>query len=194
MGVLLLGLVLFLGAHSVRIVAEPWRARTIERVGEKAWKGAYTLVSLAGFALLLWGFGLARQAPALLWTPPVWTRHLAALLMLPALVLLVAAYVPRNQIKARLHHPMVLGVKVWAFGHLVANQWLHEAVLFGAFLIWALLSYRAAQARDRAAAAAYAAGQWPMTLLTLVVGVLVWAALAFWLHEPLFGVRPFGGA
>lgn len=193
MTLLILGLLLFLGVHSVRIVAEPWRAQGIARLGPNGWKGVYSLVSLAGFALIVWGFGLARQQPTLLWVPPIWTRHLAALLMLPALILLVAAYVPRNQIKARLHHPMVLGVKVWAFGHLIANQMLAEWLLFGGFLLWAVLDYRAAKARDRAAGTVYPAGTLAMTLVTVVVGTAAWAAFAFWLHGPLFGVRPFGG-
>jgi uncharacterized membrane protein len=193
MTVLILGLLLFLGVHSARVFAEPWRARTIQRLGPNGWKGLYSVASLAGFVLIVYGFGLARQAPTLLWVPPVWTRHLSALLMLPALILLVAAYVPGNQIKGRLHHPMVLGVKVWAFGHLIANQMLHELILFGAFLVWAVLSYRAAKARDRAAGTAYPAGSVAMTIVALVAGTLAWAAFAFWLHGPLFGVRPFGG-
>ena len=193
MTMLVLGLLIFLGVHSVRIVAEPWRAQTVQRLGPNAWKGAYSVLSLAGFVLLVWGFGLARQQPVLLWVPPVWTRHLAALAMLPALVLLVAAYVPGNGIKARLHHPMLLGTKTWALAHLIANQALHEALLFGAFLLWAVLDYRAAKARDRAAGTAYPAGRPGRTVLTLVLGGAAWAAFAFWAHAPLFGVRPFGG-
>lgn len=192
MTVLILGLVLFLGAHSVRVFAEPWRQRTIASAGEGAWKGVYSVVSLVGLGLVVWGFGLARADPTLLWVPPIWTRHLAALLVLVALVLLVAAYVPRNGIKARLHHPMVLGVKVWALAHLVSNQFLHEVVLFGAFLLWAVLSFRAARGRDRAAGTVYPPGSLAMTLVTVVVGVAVWAAFAFWAHRALFGVAPFG--
>jgi uncharacterized membrane protein len=193
MTLMILGLLIFLGAHSVRVFAEPWRTRTVQRIGPNAWKGAYSVLSIVGFVLIVYGFGLARQAPTLLWVPPVWTRHLAALLVLPALILLVAAYVPGNQIKGRLHHPMVLGVKTWALSHLIANQMLHEFIMFGAFLVWAVLSYRAARARDRAAGTVYPAGSLAMTGVTVVVGVAAWAAFAFWLHGPLFGVRPFGG-
>lgn len=192
MTVLLLGLVLFLGVHSVRIVAEPWRTGMVARLGANGWKGAYTLVSLVGFALIVWGFGLARQQPVLLWVPPVWTRHLAALLTWPAFVLLVAAYVPGNGIKARLHHPMILGVKTWALAHLIANQMLAELVLFGAFLLWSVLDYRAARARDRAAGTVYPPGSAAMTVVTVVVGALAWAVFAFWAHGALFGVKPFG--
>ena len=118
---LLLGLVVFLGVHSVRIFAEDWRNQTRARLGEAAWKGLYSLVSLAGLALLIWGFGQARQQPVQLWNPPTGMRHLASVLMLASFVLLAASYVPGNRIKARLHHPMVLGVKFWALAHLLAS-------------------------------------------------------------------------
>lgn len=192
MTALILGLLLFLGVHSVRIVAEGWRRRTIARVGEGPWKGVYTLLSLAGLALIVWGFGQARANPTVLWAPPVWTRHLAALLMLVSLVLLAAAYVPGNQLKARLHHPMVLGVKVWALAHLLANNTLADLLLFGGFLTWAVLNFRAARQRDRATGAVYAAGTPGATGVAVAAGVAAWAVLAFWAHGWLFGVRPFG--
>ena len=192
MTAVILGLLLFLGVHSVRIVAEGWRRRTIARVGEGPWKGVYTLLSLAGLALIVWGFGQARANPTVLWAPPVWTRHLAALLMLVSLVLLAAAYVPGNQLKARLHHPMVLGVKVWALAHLLANNTLADLLLFGGFLTWAVLNFRAARQRDRATGAVYAAGTPGATGVAVAAGVAAWAVLAFWAHGWLFGVRPFG--
>src|SRR5512145_3162250 len=99
MTLLILGLVLFLGVHSTRIVADGWRSATIARLGEKPWKGLYSLLSIAGFVLLVIGYGAARQAPVVLYAPPAWARHLAALLTVPAFVLVVAAYVPGNAIK-----------------------------------------------------------------------------------------------
>ena len=192
MSVLILGLVIFLGVHSTRIVADGWRSATIAGRGEMAWKGLYSLLSIAGFVLIVWGFGLARQQPVLLWNPPVWTRHLAALLLLPAFVLLTAAYVPGNAIKAKVHHPMVLGVKTWALAHLIANRWLAGAVLFASFLVWAVFSFRAARARDRAAGTVYAPGRLVPTLVTVVVGLVLWAVFAMWAHGWLIGVRPFG--
>jgi uncharacterized membrane protein len=192
MTMLVLGLVLFLGVHSVRIVAEGWRGRVIGRLGEGPWKGLYSLVSIVGFVLLVWGYGLARQQPVVLWTPPRGMAHLAALLTLVSFVLLAAAYVPRNQIKARLHHPMVLGVKVWALAHLLANGNLADVVLFGAFLLWAVLSFRAARQRDRAAATVYPAGTAAGTAAAVAVGLVAWAAFAFWAHERLIGVGPLG--
>jgi len=192
MGLLLLGLLIFLSVHSVRIVAEDWRSATIARIGPARWKGLYSLLSLLGFALIVWGYGLARQQPIALWDPPLWTRHLASLLTLASFVLLAAAYVPGNGIKARVHHPMVLGVKVWALAHLLANGTLADAVLFGAFLVWSVLDFRAARGRDRAAGTRYPVGTTPATLAALAGGVVAWAVFAFWAHGWLIGVRPFG--
>jgi len=193
MSALILGLLMFLGMHSTRIFAEGWRSQVIARRGEGAWKGLYTVVSLVGFGLIIWGYGQARLAPQVLWASPVWTRHLASLLVLVALVLLAAAYVPGNAIKSRLHHPMVLGVKVWALAHLLANNTVADLLLFGGFLVWAVLDFRSARQRDRAAGTVYRAGRAGATVLTVGLGVLLWAVFAFWLHTLLFGVRPFGG-
>ena len=181
MGILVLGLVLFLGVHSVRIVADGWRTQTLARVGEMPWKGLYSLVSAVGLALIVWGYGLARQQPVMLWVPPIGMRHAAALLTLIAFVLLAAAYVPRNAIKARLHHPMVLGVKVWALAHLLSNGNLADVLLFGSFLLWAVLSFRAARQRDRALGTSYPSGTLAGTGITVVLGGVAWAAFAFWL-------------
>ncbi|MBL8328023.1 MAG: NnrU family protein [Rubrivivax sp.] len=193
MTMLILGLILFLGVHSVRIVGEGWRSQQIARLGANGWKGAYTLVSAAGLALIIWGYGLARQEPVVLWQPlPAFVRHIAALLSLLAFVLLAAAYVPRNGIKARLHHPMVLGVKTWALAHLVSNHTLADLLLFGGFLVWSVFSFRAARQRDRAQGTAYPAGTVLATVLTVVIGVVLWAAFAMWLHGAWIGVKPFG--
>jgi uncharacterized membrane protein len=192
MTLLILGLILFLGTHSVRIFAEDWRGRQVARLGEQRWKGIYSLVSLAGFVFLVWGYGMARAEPVLLWNPPVWTRHLAALLTIPAFILLVAAYVPGTRIKAAVKHPMVLGVKVWAFSHLIANGTLADVLLFGSFLVWAVVDYRSARGRDRAAGTRYVAGPISRDILAVVIGLVAWAAFAMWLHGLLIGVRPFG--
>lgn len=191
MTLLILGLVLFLGVHSTRIVAEGWRTRFVAQRGEMAWKGIYALLSIAGFVLILWGYGQARLQPVMLWGSPTWTRHLAALLTVPAFIFLVAAYVPGNAIKAMLKHPMVLGVKVWALAHLLANNTLADALLFGGFLVWAVFSYRAARGRDRANGTVYAPGRALPTVITVVVGLAAWAFFAFWAHAAWFGVRPF---
>ncbi|EGJ09438.1 MULTISPECIES: NnrU family protein [Rubrivivax] len=187
---LILGLVLFLAAHSVRIYGEDWRTRLRARLGENGFKGLYSVLSLVGLVLIVRGYGEARLDPVALWTPMLWTRHLASLLVLVAFILNFAAYVPGNQIKAKLHHPMVLGVKVWAFAHLIANHTLADLVLFGSFLVWAVLDYRAARQRDSRAGTVYAPGRLSMTLVTVAVGVAGWAVFAFWAHAWLFGVRP----
>jgi uncharacterized membrane protein len=192
MTALILGLVVFLGIHSTRIVAEGPRQAFIAQRGANAWKGLYTVISLAGFALLVWGYGQARQQPVVLWTSTTWLRHVAALLTLLSLILLAAAYVPGNGIKARVHHPMTVGVKVWAFAHLIANNTLADLLLFGGFLAWSIATFAAARRRDRANGITYAAGTVSGTAITVVVGVVAWIVFALWLHGPLIGVRPFG--
>jgi uncharacterized membrane protein len=192
MTLLILGLVIFLGAHSTRIFAESWRGAQIARLGPNGWKGLYSVVSIVGFVLLVWGYGIARQEPVPLWTPSIGLRHLGSLLTLVSFVFLAAAYVPRNAIKARLHHPMTLGVKVWALSHLLAHHTLADVLLFGGFLVWAVLCFRAARARDRAAGTVYPAGTAAGTAITVAVGLGAWMVFAMWLHGPLIGVRPFG--
>jgi uncharacterized membrane protein len=189
---LLLGLVIFLGSHSVRIFAEPWRGARIAAMGLNAWKGVYSIVAIAGFVLIVWGYGVARGAPVILYSPPVWTKHVAALLTIPAFILLAAAYVPGTRIKRAVGHPMIAGVKAWAFAHLLANGTLADVVLFGAFLVWAIVDYIAARRRDRAAGTVYVVGPITRDVAAVVVGLVAWAAFAFWLHAVLIGVRPFG--
>jgi len=192
MTVLVLGLLLFLAAHSVRIFADDWRSRQITNLGEAKWKVLFSIVSAVGFVLIVWGYGLARTDPVHLWNPPIWTRHLAALLTIPAFVLLAAAYVPGTRIKAAVGHPMVAGVKIWAFSHLVANGTLADLLLFGAFLAWAVADFASARRRDRAAGRTYPAGPLSRDGAAIVVGLAAWAAFAFYLHAALIGVRPFG--
>ena len=192
MSYLILGLIIFLGVHSVRIVADEWRTQTCARLGALPWKTIYSLVSLLGFGLLVWGFGLARQQPVQLWNPPVGMRHLASLLTLISFVLLVAAYVPGNGIKARLHHPMVLAVKVWALAHLLANGNLAHVLLFGSFLVWSIFDFSVARKRDRVAGVRYPDGTAGATGISIALGIGLWAAFALWLHGLLIGVRPMG--
>ena len=187
---LVAGLVVFLGLHSLRIVADGWRAALVSQMGAGAFKGAYSVLSLVGFFLIIYGFGVARETPVVLWMPPVGMRHATSLLTLIAFVLLVAAYVPGNGIKARVHHPMVLGVKTWALAHLLANGQLVHLLLFGGFLLWAVADDASLRARDRQAGKTYAAGTLGRTVLTVVLGVLAWAVFAFKLHGWLIGIRP----
>jgi uncharacterized membrane protein len=186
---LALGLALFLGIHLTRAVAPAWRDAQIARLGEKGWKGLYTLVSLVGFGLILWGFSQARQQPVVLWPRIPGMNHATAALMLVATTLMAAAYVPRNHLKAKLQHPMTLSVKVWAFAHLIANNTLADAMLFGSFLVWSILVFRAARRRP---APAPAPGSVAGTAATVVVGVALWAVFAFWAHAAWLGIAPLG--
>ncbi len=193
MTLLLLGIVLFLGTHSVRIFADDWRARRVATMGANGWKGVYSLLSIAGFVLIVYGYAAARTEPTLLYGPPLWTRVVATLLVLPAFILLLAAYVPGTRIKRAVGHPMVAGVKIWAFAHLISNGMLHDVILFGSFLAWAVANYIAARRRDRAAGTVYVTGPVWRDLIAVGVGVFAWFAFAKWLHLPLIGVSPFGG-
>ena len=193
MTLLVIGLVLFLGAHSVRIFAEGWRTARIAQMGPNGWKAAYGVVSLVGFVLICYGYGLSRQAPIDLFNPPVWTRHLAALITLPAFVLLVAGQIPGTYIKQAVKHPMVLGTKAWAFAHLIANGRLADVVLFGAFLVWAILDFKAARGRDKALGLTYPAKGVVRDIAAVVIGIVAWAAFAMYFHAAWIGVRPFGG-
>ena len=128
----------------------------------------------------------------MLWSPPFWTHYVAAVLTLIAFVLVVAAYVPRTRIKSKLHHPMVLGVKVWAFAHLISNGTLADVVLFGSFLVWAIADFAASRRRDRIAGTVYPPGTATKDAVAVVVGVVAWAVFAFWLHGWWIGVKPLG--
>ena len=192
MSILVLGLILFLGVHSLRIFAGDWRQAQIARVGEQTWKGVYSLVSAIGLGLIILGYGMARVDSPVLWSAPVWTRHLTALLTLPAFILLVAAYLPGTHIKAAVGHPMVAGVKIWALAHLLANSKLSAVTLFAAFLIWAVLDFISARRRDRAAGRVYPARGWSRDVAAIVTGVVAWALFALYGHAWLIGVRPFG--
>jgi uncharacterized membrane protein len=188
MWMLISGLLLFLGAHSLRIVAEPWRLRCIARLGVLKWRALYSLVSLAGLLLLLQGYGDARVASAQLFQAPAWSGALASALMLPALILLAATYVPGTRIKALIAHPMLAAVMLWSLTHLLANGRLADVLLFGAFLAWSVADFVAARARDRRSPVTASAGPWWRDALAIGVGFVAWAALLSGLHGWLTGV------
>lgn len=193
MTVLVLGLLLFLGVHSVRALAPGLRDAGIRRLGAGGWRIAYSLISIAGFVLIIYGYGLARAAdPQLLWLPPAWLRHPSALLTLPAFILVVAAYVPGNHFKAWIGHPMLAGVKLWALAHLLASGWLHSMIVFVAFLVWAVVAFARARRRDRLAGVVQPPGRWLPTMTAIAVGTGLWAGFALYLHARWIGVAPFG--
>jgi len=190
---LLLGLILFLGVHSLRALSPGLRDAGLARLGVGGWKGVYSLLSIAGFVLIVIGYGEARENPVLLWMPPVWLRHVVALFTLPAFVLLVAAYVPNNHFRARLGHPMLLAVKLWALGHLLAVGWLHGIALMAAFLAWSVIAFAAARRRDRAAGlVSTPPASVPMSALCVILGAGAWGLFALHLHARWIGVAPFG--
>lgn len=190
--ILLLGLAIFLGNHSVRLVAPGWREAFIAQYGDKTWKLLYSLFSIAGLVLIVYGYGLSRTNPVFVWNPPLATRHVAALLVLLAFILLAAASIKGNHFKQKLGHPMYAGVKLWAFAHLIANGRLGDIVLFGAFLAWAILGFSINRRRDRLAGVVPVAATGRQTAITVVAGTVAWAIFTFWLHRLLIGVPPIG--
>lgn len=189
MALLIAGLVLFLGMHFTGILADEWRQGVIRKRGAGTWKLLYSAVSLAGFILIIIGYGAARAEPVLLWSAPVWARHLAMPLTLIAFILLAATYVPQNRIKARLGHPMLAAVKIWALAHLLANGTLADVLLFGSFLVWAIAGFAVLRRRDRSQGVTRTGGI-KGDVITLITGVVAWAIFAMVLHVALIGVSP----
>jgi uncharacterized membrane protein len=194
MTLLLLGLFLFLGTHSVRIFANDWANAQIKKRGQGFWKISYTLLSLVGFLLIIKGYAQAQEFRVLVWSPPFWAGHLTALLTLLSFILLASSKRPNNLIYAALKHPMIIAVKVWALGHLLANGSLAGIVLFGSFLIWATLDFRSARQRDSLAihsdVDSAPIANWRGTLPAIFIGLFSWGFFAFYLHRILIGVQP----
>jgi len=186
---LIAGLLLFFGVHSIAIVAPAWRDAMAARLGDAPWKALYSIVSVIGFVMLVHGYGLARADPQVLYTPPTWMRHVAALLMLPVFPLLLATYLP-GRIKAAVQHPMLTATKAWALSHLLVNGNLADVLLFGAFLAWAVadrvaVGRRAMPRRIRAAA--------PSRLndvIAVIGGLALYVVMVVWAHQRFFGVAP----
>lgn len=191
MVLLVLGLVIFFGLHSTRIVSEPFRANAIARLGDGLWKGLYSLASLVGFVLIVWGFGHARYDAPQLWSPPVGMRHLNLLLMLVSLILLGGYVFKRSHIAVAVHHPMIWAVLVWSLGHLLANGSLADVLLFGAFFVWSVADLASSYGRDRRNGAVYPAPDIRATAGAVIVGLVFYGLLLGGLHQWLFGVSPF---
>lgn len=192
MTVLILGLVVFIGVHSIRMVAAPWRDAQIARFGIAAWRAAFGALSLAGIVLTIYGYGLARRSAVFVWSPPFWAPHVTALLTVIAFVFVVASYVRGNHIRRALGHPLLYGIVLWAFAHLLANGTLNDIVLFGALLVWSVALLIASTRRDRDAGVVQPRGVMSRDVLAVAIGVVAWAIFAFYLHGPLIGVRPLG--
>lgn len=189
MALLILGLVLFLGMHSSSIVAESFRNRMAAK-SELLWKAVYGIVSLVGIVLIVKGYASARLDPVLLYVPPVWLKHVAALLLLPVFVLFFAPYLP-GRIKTATKHPQLVAVKLWAIAHLLVNGTLADVILFGSFLAWAVIDRISLKRRaERPVPAAPRKGVNDVLLVFLGLGV--YAIFVLWLHQAWFGVAPFG--
>jgi uncharacterized membrane protein len=191
MTILILGLILFLGIHSIRIFADPWRTIQTEKMGEQKWKGFCSLLALIGFILIIYGYGQSSPSYTI-WSPPLWTWHITAALTLIAFILLAAAQVPKNGIKAKVKDPMVLGVKTWALAHLISNGSLAGMILFGSFLVWAILDFKSCRRRRSNSLSVPADRSLMMTIATYAIGITAWFIFAIYIHQILFGISPFG--
>jgi uncharacterized membrane protein len=185
MTLLIAGLVLFLGAHTLTTLREV-RATAMGRIGEGPYKGLYSLASAAGLVLIVWGFGRYRNGGYIeVWDPPAWLHPVALVLMWFSFVALAAAYSPAGRIKGTLRHPMLAGVKAWALAHLLVNGDLGSILLFGAFLAWAV--YDRIAVKRRGDAGAPRMGFTGGDAIALLVGSVAYAAM-FWLHPWIIGV------
>ena len=188
--IMILGLALFIGVH-VLVSLRDQRARLIAQWGEGPYKIGFSLLSALGLALIVYGFGLYRQAGYIdVWSPPAWTRHIAVALMLPAVICLVAAYV-RGNIKRTLKHPMLVAIKLWALAHLITNGDLGSIILFGSFLGWAVYDRISLKHRTDPGAPPFPTGGWRNDAIAVVVGIVVYLALGFTFHPIVIGVPAF---
>ena len=189
--VMIAGLLLFFGVHMLTTQRD-LRARLIASWGEGGYKAFYALVSLAGLALIIWGFAHYRATGWIeVWTPPKALKHLTAALMLPAVILVVASYI-RGHIYTRLKHPMLAGVKLWAAAHLIANGDLGGIILFGAFLGWAVFDRISLKHRTDPGGPPIPVGGWGNDLIAVAVGIVAYLALAFAFHPVVIGVPVVG--
>jgi len=190
MTLLVLGLVLFLGIHSLRIAGDAPRAAMLSRLGEGPYKGLYSVLSLAGLVLIGQGYGAALAASGMAWVPPTGLRHLTLLLVPISFVLVVSAYAPAGRIKRLARHPMVLGIALWSLGHLLANGETANVVLFGAFLLWAVADYAASLRRAPQPVSGPPSAKGDAA--AVIVGGALALAFIFGLHQWLIGVSPLG--
>lgn len=191
LSIMIAGLALFVGGH-VFVTFREARGAAIARLGEGPYKLAFSVVAAIGILLIAYGFGLYRStAWTDLWYPPAWTRHLAAALILPAMVLIVAAYLP-GRIKAAAKHPMLAGVKLWAAAHLISNGDLGSVILFGSLLAWAVYDRIAVKRRATAPVSPAPAG-WRNDILAVVGGIVLYLALGLVFHPLVVGVPAFSG-
>ncbi|MHA1517715.1 MAG: NnrU family protein [Alphaproteobacteria bacterium] len=184
MALLIIGIIVFLGIHLLPAFPH-LREALIGKLGETGYKIFFAVASIAGLALLVWGFTVAPFVQV--WSPPAWTRWVAIMLMLPAFIFLVAAYVP-GRIKATVKHPFLVAIKTWALAHLIANGDLASIILFGSFLAYAVfdrISLKGRKPTELIEAAAEGCAR--NDVIAVVLGVVLFVVFAIWLHPLLFG-------
>jgi uncharacterized membrane protein len=187
---MIFGLALFIGAH-VFVTMRDARAAAIARLGEGPYKGLISVVSLVGIVVIGYGFAHYRATGWIdVWHPPAWTRHVNNFLMWPAIVCIVAAYSP-GDIKRILKHPMLVGIKLWAVAHLVANGDLGSIILFGSLLLWAGYDRMTIANRDDHGGVVFPIGGRGNDIVAVIVGTLIYLALAYWFHPYVIGVPAF---
>ena len=187
---MMLGLVAFLGVHVVPALRAQ-RAGVIARLGEVPYKGIFSLISLIGIILIASGFARYRAAGSVdIWHPPSWTHRINNILMWPAIVCVVAAYIPGN-IQRLLKHPMLIGTMLWAFAHLTANGDLGSIILFGAFLVWAVIDRFTLEQRGHPGTPLFPHGGHGNDIVTVVVATLLFLVLGYWFHPYVIGVPAF---
>ncbi|WP_027997344.1 NnrU family protein [Sinorhizobium arboris] len=193
MAILVLGIIIFLGMHLIRVVAPGFRAGVIESRGKGTWMGLYAIVSLVGLCLIIYGFGQARGETGMLYNPPVFLRHIALLLMLVAFIVLAAGFLPAGRIAVALKHPQILSIKIWALAHLLANGETSSVLLFGSFLAWAVILRISLKRRERAGEKVLPVFKSARNdVLAVVIGTAAYALFVWKLHELLIGVQPVG--
>lgn len=186
MWILILGLIVFLGIHSVQMLAPSWRGDMVVKLGKNGWRGLYSVISLGGLGLIIWGFGEARPDAQDFYYAPTWMPHLTMMLMLISFVFLIAGNLPTGYIKARLKHPMIAGVIIWAFAHLMMNGDLASILLFGSILVWAI--WNRINVERRSSEALVVTSIFP-DIIALVVGLGLWMLMLHVLHGMLIGVE-----
>lgn len=191
MAILVLGIILFLGLHLIRVVAPGFRAGVIESRGKGTWMGIYAILSLIGLCLIIYGFGQARSETGMLYDPPVFMRHIALLLMLFAFIFLAAGFLPAGRIAVAVKHPQVLSIKIWALAHLLANGETSSVLLFGSFLAWAVILRISLKRRERAGERVLPVFKSATNdVLAIIIGLVAYVLFVWKLHEWLIGVAP----
>lgn len=191
MSILVAGLLIFFAVHSVSIFNEPWRDSMVAKLGELRWKVVYSLVAIIGFVLIVWGYSLARVDPVILYSPPMWLRHVSILILVPVFPLLLASYLP-GRIQAMTRHPMLVAIKFWALAHLLTNGMLADVILFGSFLVWAVIDRISMKRRTQR----FIPGAPPSKVndsIVVLLGLALYVAFVLWLHDWLIGVSPIAG-